>query len=382
MTLLADVRVLDVTTTFLGPYCTLMLAELGADVIKVESPAGDITRALGPGADDGASSIFLTLNRGKRSVVLDLKHDECQRTLRRLLVTADVLIHNMRPAAAQRLGLDYESVIASRPDIIHCAAHGFGSGGPYADRPAYDDIIQGVSGLAHLQGLSRGEEPQYVASVVADKIAGLTAANAVLAALYRRARTGQGQGIEVPMFETMVVNTMLEQLGGAAFEPAQGDAYYSRTISTNRRPYATTDGYVSALLYTDEHWRRFLARTGASNEQWLLVGRDRQARIGDAYALLEQVIAKLSTDETLTLFEAIDAPAMPVRSIPELFDDEHLQAVGLFESYDHPTAGRVRGFRSPVSYSEPLASLRPAPGLGEHTAEVLAELGVAADGAT
>jgi crotonobetainyl-CoA:carnitine CoA-transferase CaiB-like acyl-CoA transferase len=370
---LDGVRVLDITTTFLGPYTTLVLAELGADVIKVESPAGDITRSLGSGTEGGMSSIFVSLNRGKRSVVLDLKDEAGRAGMRTLIPTADVLVHNMRPAAAAGLGLAYPDVSALRPDIVYCAAHGYGSRGPYAGKPAYDDVIQGASGLAHLQGLSQGGPPQYVASVVADKNVGLTAAYAILAALFQRERTGRGEEIEVPMFETMVVNTMIEQLGGEAFDPPQGDAFYARTTSRFRRPYPTTDGHVSALLYTDDHWARFLTRTGQVAGPWLLAGSQRSRRIDEAYAIVQEVIGRLSTAEALALFDAIDAPAMPVRSIPELFDDEHLAAVGLFEFYDHPGGGRIRGFRNPVEFSERLPRLPPAPTLGQHTAEVLGE---------
>src|SRR5258706_5656105 len=249
---LAGVTVIDLTSVVLGPLATQILGDLGANVIKIEPPEGDIARAAGVARNPGMISIHLAVNRNKRSVVLDLKQPAGAAVLRRLIGRADVLVHNMRAAAITRLGFDYAAVAALNPGIVYCAAYGFGESGPYRDYPAYDDLIQARSGVAALGGVN-APAPAFAPTIMADKTVGLTALYAVLAALFHRARTGQGQAIEVPMFETMVAFMMVEHLGGLTFEPPLGPAGYARVLAPDRRPHRTTDGHVAILPYTTRH---------------------------------------------------------------------------------------------------------------------------------
>ena len=250
---LAGMRVVDLTTILLGPVATQMLGDLGADVIKVESPGGDAVRGAGPPpVGDRMGAIFLTNNRNKRGIVLDLKDPRGLEAMMRLVESADAFVHNMRPQAIDKLGLDYPSVSARNASIVYCGAWGFRRSGPYGHKPAYDDMIQAVSGLAALQATDG--EPRYVNSVVADKVTGLHVAVAVLAALVHRVRTGEGQCIEVPMFETLVGFNMFEHLYGKAYEPPRGSMGYPRALSPGRRPYRTRDGWIGVLPYTDRQW--------------------------------------------------------------------------------------------------------------------------------
>ena len=259
---LAGVRVLDLTSVLMGPYTTQIMADLGADVIKVESPSGDTTRSLPPGPEDDLGAMFMNVNRGKRSIVLDLKDKKGRDALLRLAKDSDVFIHSMRARAIGRLGLAYEDVKAANPDLIYANLYGYGRTGPYADYPAYDDIVQAASGIVALQAsLSQGE-PTYLATVVADKVAGLTAAYAIMAALFERERNGGGQEIEVPMFETLTSFSMLEHLCGAMFDPPIGPTGYPRALSPQRRPYRTSDGYIAVMIYNDRHWTNFFDAIG------------------------------------------------------------------------------------------------------------------------
>lgn len=350
---LDGVRVVDLTTTFSGPYCTQALAEMGADVVKIESPAGDITRSLGTTRDAGMASVYVATNRNKASVVLDLKDADDRAVLDDLVRRADCLVHNMRPDAARRLGVDADTAAAANPRLVHAAITGYGSDGPYAGRPAYDDIIQATSGLAWLQGLG-ANEPSYVATAIADKLAGLTATQAIVSALYWRERTGRGQAIEVPMFETAVGFTLLEQWGGRAFVPPLGPTGYARMRSPYRRPYRTTDGLLAVVVYHGGHWARFLQEVGHAHllqdERYRTV-EARNHNIDDLYRLLEVLLSQRSTAEWLELFERIDVPAMPVRTLDELFDDEHLKAVEFFQEVEDRDGGRYLAGRHAVRFS-------------------------------
>ena len=333
---LDGIRVLDFTTTFSGPFCTLSLADLGADVIKVEAPGGDITRGLGTARVPGMTSIFIAGNRGKASVELDLKDDRALATVERLIGKADCLVHNMRLPAAERVGIDPGRACAINPRLVHASITGFGSDGPYAGRPAYDDSIQAASGLAWLQSLS-APAPAYIATVIADKVAGMATANAILAALFDRERTGLGQSIEVPMFETLAGFALMEQWGGRAFVPAEGPTGYSRLRAVHRRPYRTTDGLIAVVVYHAGHWQRFFNLIGQpellEDERYKTV-QARSEHIDELYALVERVIATRSTAQWLTALAEIDVPAMPVVSLDALFDDEHLNAVNFFRTVD------------------------------------------------
>ncbi|MFF3573886.1 CaiB/BaiF CoA transferase family protein [Nocardia jiangxiensis] len=369
---LDGVRVLDLTGTMSGPYCTMLLAQLGAVVDKIEPPTGDITRSLMSGRHDGMTPIFLGLNVGKRSAVLDLKLDEDRRRLNALLPGYDAVVHNMRPAAAARLGLTEDGLADAGSEALLCEIVGFGPG-PYESRPAYDDTTQSLSGMAWVQG--RGEVPEYVRAAVADKTAGLYAALGVCAALLGRARGNLTRSVRIPMFETMVAYTMVEQLGGLTFEPAEGPPLYPRTMSPSRRPFRTADGYVGVMLYTDRHWRSFLSWLGrddlVSDPKYATIS-GRSVHIDEVYGFLAGVLEGGGTDEWLDVFEKLDVPAGRVQTFDDLIADPHLAATGALPVEDHPTEGAVRRVRSPYLFDgRPAGPLRPAPNLGEHSSDIL-----------
>lgn len=382
---LHGITVLDLSSTFLGPYGTLQLVDLGADVVLIEPPAGEITRSLGAVAEEGLSSVFIAANRGKSSVVLDLKGEAGQQALRALVEQADVLVHNMRPSAAGRLGIDAPTLLALNPRLVHCTANGFGTKGPYASRPAYDDIIQAVSGLAALQGQHTGE-PTYVASTIVDKTIGLMLANAVLAALLHRARTGVGQAVEVPMFEGMVAFLLVEQLGGASFIPQNGPVGYSRTATRHRRPYATLDGHLGVVVYTPRQWERFLTHVGRAHlleDPRYATAAARSANIDDLYAIIVEELASRTTAEWLRVLDEIEVPAVLVNSLDDLLSDPHLEAVGMFTELAYPRGLTVRATRSPLEFSvSPTEAPRQAAELGRDTKRVLAAAGLSSTAIT
>lgn len=348
---LAGVKVLDFSTTFSGPYCTRQLVDLGADVVKLEAPGGDITRGLGMSREPGMGSVFIAANRGKPSIVLDLKDNSTRDTLDTLIKQADAIVHNMRPSAAEKLGIAAEPALQLNPRLIHLSITGYGTDGPYGERPAYDDTIQAMSGLAWLQGLHG--EPTYVATAVADKVVGLTAAMALIAGLYTAGRTGVGQAVEVPMFETMAGFNLMEQWGGRAFIPALGDTGYARMRSEHRRPYRTSDGVIAVVVYHEGHWRRFLGLIGQSHLLEREEFRTTEARnhnIDALYGLLATELASRTTDEWLSLLEQLDIPVARVKSLDDLFDDEHLQAVDFFQECGEG-ANRYLAARHAVRFS-------------------------------
>ena len=378
---LAGLTVLDLTSTFLGPYCAVLLAQMGARVIKVEPPEGDIIRYVADERHSGLGPAFLNFNRGKESVVLDLVSEAGRAALDLLIDGADIFLHNMRPGAMRKLRIDPDTVLARNPRIVHCHAVGYGSGGPYRDEPAYDDVVQGVSGLAAVQGGSG--EPAYVRTQVVDKTVGVMALAAILAALHERSVSGQGQAVEVPMFESMATFLLMEQQGQRVYEGRTGGTGYARTASPYRKPYRSADGMISVLLYTDGQWRTFfrlIGRTDLADDPELSSIRGRTKRIDELYSLVEDELAKRSTAEWLELLRANNIPSMPVNSIEDLFADEHLTAVGLFEDVEHPTEGRLVQARLPWTFSRSGApSLPGAPALGEHTERALTAAGLDAD---
>ena len=372
---LTGLRVLDLTSTFSGPYCTLMLADLGAEVIKVEPPGGDIARQLGAARTPGMAAVFLNMNRGKKSVLLDLKVPADRAAFDRLVPTVDVLVHNMRPAAAARLALTYDDVRALHPSIVYCAIPGFRGTGRHADRPAYDDVIQGAAGIARLQSVNQ-DQPGYVVTPLADKITGLTASTAVLAALRHRDATGEGQRVEVPMYDTMVAFGLLEQLDGWTFDPPTGPPLYPRTAAPNRRPYATADGHLCVLIYTGRQWERFLTLVGRADllrhPDYDTVGK-RIANADGLYRVVAEVLRGRTTAEWLAELSAIDVPCAPLAGYEEILREEEEAGSGLVSIVEHPVAGRLRSVASPIVMSgSPLPAGRLAPTLGEHTDEVLA----------
>jgi crotonobetainyl-CoA:carnitine CoA-transferase CaiB-like acyl-CoA transferase len=376
---LSGVRVLDLTAVVLGPLATQILGDYGADVIKVEPPEGDRMRANGVTRHRGMSSIFLAINRNKRSLCIDLKSADGVAVIKKLLPTVDVLVHNMRMSAVQRLGLHHEALAALNPRLVYCVAPGFGQGGPDENKPAFDDVIQAACGLAGLIGHGSGT-PDYVPSLIADKTSGLALANAVLAALFERERSGRGQFVEVPMFETMVAFTLAEHLGGLTFEPAHGPAGYQRLLSGGRRPAPTRDGHVAMLPYSGEHWRQFFIRAGREDlaAKYNFDDRhERNARIQEIYDDMALVTRRMSSAQCLALCEALDIAATRIYSIGELPEHPHLKAVQLFERHEHPAEGSIVGVRPPTRFARTPASVRRlAPLLGEHNVELLREAGL------
>jgi crotonobetainyl-CoA:carnitine CoA-transferase CaiB-like acyl-CoA transferase len=381
---LAGIRILDLTTVVMGPYATQVLADMGADVIKLEPPGGDVIRHVGPMRNPAMGHLFLSSSRNKRSIALDLKRPEARDAALRIAAGADVLIHNIRPQAMDRLGLGYEAVAAINPGIVYVAAVGFGSKGRYAGRPAYDDLIQGASGLPSVIMEATGGEPRYVPLTLADRTVGLYVASAVSAALVHRERTGQGQSVEVPMFEVFTQFVLGDHLGGFNFDPPLGDPYYARLLTPHRRPYATADGHLCVLIYNDKQWRSFFKLIGEeerlTSDPRFVTHSQRAANIDAVYAFVGEVMKARTTAEWIALLEGADIPVMPVNTVESLIDDPHLADVGFFEMIDHPTEGALRVMTPPAAFSAcESGDQRPAPGLGEHTAEVLREAGLSDD---
>jgi crotonobetainyl-CoA:carnitine CoA-transferase CaiB-like acyl-CoA transferase len=378
---LTGVRVLDLTSVIMGPFATHILADMGADVIKIESPEGDSLRHYEPQRHPGMAGNILNLHRNKRGIVLDLKRAEGRHALNRLIETADAFVHNLRPKAIAGLGYAYEQVREIKPDIVYCGAYGFGAKGPYRDKPAYDDLIQAGSGIAALFGEVHGE-PAYVPTVICDKLAGQAIAYAILGALFQRARGGGGQAIEVPMLETTIELALAEHMFGFAFVPALSPPGFKRLMSRARKPYRTLDGYACILPYSDRNWQDFYAFTGRtefSDDARFRTLSDRVHSIDVLYSMVEEEAAKRPTQEWVQFCDRANIPCMPVLSLKDLPDDPHVKAVGLFGEAEHPTEGRYRTVRSPVSFSAaPFRVRRHAPRLGEHTAEVLREAGLPA----
>jgi len=374
MPLLDGIRVIDLTAVVLGPLATMQLADFGADVIKIEPPEGDMMRANGVSRHPGMSSIYLGLNRNKRSVVLDLKTEAGRAALRRLIPTADVLVHNMRVPAIERLGFGYEAVRAMHPGIVYCAATGFAQNGPDALKPAFDDIIQSGSGLASLSAESAGG-PAYLPSLVADKVSGMATAQAILAALVRRLRTEQGAYVEVPMLETMTAFTLAEHMGHMAFVGDDGPAGYARLLSGGRQVVRTADGHVSMLPYTPRHWAAFFEAVGRADLNECYGVTDRQSLNANIRKLYAEVLAlgpSRCTADWMTLCERLDIPATPVYGLSDLPKHPHLAAVELFQTTQHPTEGALREIRpTTLVDGAALPITRHAPRVGEHTADVL-----------
>jgi len=377
---LAGIRIVDMTTVLMGPYATQIMADYGADVIKVEPPEGDIMRHGGPMRSPRMGPMYLQANRNKRGVVLDIKTAGGREVLLRLIKRADVFICNVRPAALRRVGLGAEKFRAANPRLIHVSLIGYGEGGPYSGRPAYDDLIQGLAAIpATFQRVS-GAEPRYAPLTMADHIVGLNAVHVVLAALFERARSGKGQAIELPMFETLAQFVLSDHFGGRAFEPAIGPPGYNRLLARDRRPYRTSDGYICILVYTDRQWESFFRIIGKAElfraDPRFKDAAARSRHFAEAYTLLAEVLATRTTAEWLATLQDGDIPAVPMHDLDGLIDDPHLAATGFFHVMDHPTEGRIRlvGIPSRWSRSRPAITRHP-PGLGEHTAQVLREVG-------
>jgi crotonobetainyl-CoA:carnitine CoA-transferase CaiB-like acyl-CoA transferase len=378
---LEGVRVVEMTSVVLGPYACQMLGDLGADVIKIEPPGGDTNRHLGPYRNHrDMAALFLGCNRNKRGIALDLKSDRGREAALQIMRDADVVVHNFRPGAMERLGLDYSAVRQVNPSVIYCATYGYAKSGPYGKKGALDDSIQAASGIAALNEKVLGE-PRYLPTIVADKTTALFVVQAVLAALFHRERTGQGQEIEVPMFESMASYVMVEHLWGQSFEPPIGKAGYVRLMAEHRKPYRCKDGlYLAVLPYWDAHWGTFCSIAGRPDlieDVRFLDMKTRLKNINESYRVTGEIIATQTRKEWLDLLGDTNVPTMVVNGLDDLVHDPHLVATGFWQEFDHPHEGRIRCSSPPMNFSETPASIRRMPPrLGEHSLEILRAAGI------
>lgn len=377
---LAGVRVLDLSSVVMGPLGTLILADLGCDVLRIENGAGDPMRHAGRSPAPGMGPIFMALNRNKRSALVDLKSEAGRAMVLDLARTCDVFFHNIRTEAIERLGLGLESVRAVNPNVVYVHCSGYGAEGVYAGRQAYDDLVQAASGFADLLPRTLGDgRPRYAPALVADKTAGMHAAYATIAALFHRERTGEGQFVEVPMFETFTAWHLVENLYGLTFVTPGGEApmygpAYTRSINPRRRPYPTLDGYISIVPYTDNQWLEFFAlggRPDLARDARFASPAARAEHVGELYAEVEAVAATKTTDDWMRIMHAAGIPAMRHHTMDSVVDDEHLVGSGFLHTREHPAAGPYRAMRHPVRFERtPADIVRDAPLLGEHTEEV------------
>jgi crotonobetainyl-CoA:carnitine CoA-transferase CaiB-like acyl-CoA transferase len=376
---LSGVRILDLTSVVAGPLATQTLGDMGADVIKIEAPDGDAPRHTGPARSPGMAALYMGLNRSKRSLVLDLNKQGAKDALWRLIDGADVFVHSMRPQKIEKHSFGHEAVRAHNPRMIYAAIHGYREGGPYSRQPAYDDVIQGQSGVAALMAEIAGE-PRYAPTILADKTTALSMAGAVSAALYAREKTGRGQFIEVPMFESMVSFVLAEHLFGHCFVPPVGKLGYTRVMGPWRRPYKTKDGYLCMMAYTERHWRKFWAMVGkpeVCDDARFNSIATRSNNVVALYDLAGAVLTDKTTDEWLALLRELEIPAARMASLDGLKDDPQLKASGFFKRARHPSEGEIVYTDMPVRFSDGAATgERLQPQLGEHSIEVLREAGL------
>ncbi|MFY9894097.1 MAG: CoA transferase [Xanthobacteraceae bacterium] len=382
---LQGLRILDLTSMIAGPHAAQILADYGADVIKIEPPEGDLMRkGVGAARSADMGPLYLQLNRNKRSVVLDVKQSAARKALLHLCERADVFITNTRPAAMRRLKLAYDDVRKVNPRLVYVSLMGYGDTGPYAGKPAYDDLIQGICALPTIVAQTGGEGPRYVPLTVVDRIVGINAAHVILAAVLGRDRTGEGQSVELPMFETMAQFVLGDHLGGRSFDPPIGEAGNPRLMSETRRPYATRDGHVCALVYTNKQWKAFFEGLGrldqyAANPH-LHDFASRRRHVNEVNGIIADILRTLTTAEALALFERCDIPCAPMNDLDALIDDPHLAAVEFFQTRPHPTEGRIRYNGIPSRWNgAALKITRHAPRLGEHSLAVLKEAGISTE---
>jgi crotonobetainyl-CoA:carnitine CoA-transferase CaiB-like acyl-CoA transferase len=376
---LKGLKIIELTSVVLGPWAAQILADMGAEVIKVEAPFGDSNRQLGASRNPNMAALYLSNNRNKRSLVLDLKQSSARDALLTIVKDCDVFLHNNRPQVMTKLKLEYNDIKSVNENIIYCGTYGYSKDGPYGEKGALDDSIQAASGIAALNELVLGE-PRYLPTVVADKTTAITVVYSILAALFHRERTGSGQEIEVPMFETMVSFVMAEHIWGEIFEPPLGKAGYTRLMSHHRKPYKTKDGYIAVLPYMNNHWKTFCEKA----ERQDLIEDDRfknlssrVENIDDTYSETGKILATKTTQEWLDIFTDTKVPVIVVNSLDDLFTDPHLEAVGFWQDFDHPTEGKLKMPGFPVKFSETPATIRKhAPNFGEHSLEILAEAGI------
>ena len=373
---LAGVRVIDLTINVLGPVSTQILGDMGADVIKVEAPGGDDMRRIGPARNEGMGAFFLNMNRNKRSIVLDLKQPASRATLLGLVETADVFVHSMRPSAVERLGIDYRELSGRNPRLVYASAGGYRNTSSRRDWPAFDDVIQATSGIAAMNSL--GGEPRYFPTVVCDKLCGYILASSVGMALYARERTGVGQEVHVAMMDAMVGFNMIEHLWGGVLDEPELGIGYSRMLTPHRRPYKTSDGYISVLAVTDEQWQRlFVAidRPELAEDPRFARMKARVSNIDELYGIVVKAMEGRTTSDWLERLTEADIPNGPVEDFQAVFRDEYLKESGFFRRLEHPTEGRIVTMASLANFSGTAASVhRLPPRLGEHTDEILSEL--------
>jgi crotonobetainyl-CoA:carnitine CoA-transferase CaiB-like acyl-CoA transferase len=375
---LSGIRIIDLTTVVLGPYATQMLGDLGADVIKVEAPEGGNCRWIGPSRNKGMGSYFAMLNRNKRSVVLDLKRPVARDALLRMVDTADVFVHNMRLGAAERLGLGYVALSARNPRLVYACASGFRKGSSKQEHPAFDDLIQGMSGLAALNAAPDGA-PRYVPSVIVDKLTGQMLASMVGMALFHRERTGQGQEVHVPMLETTLAFLLVEHMWGMVLNQPELGMGYPRMLTPHRRPYATQDGYISVIAVSDAHWRRLfeaMGRAALIDDPRFATIAARSDNVDALYGVLTEGMRERRTAEWLQILGTLDIPCGPANTLPDLLEDPYLKETTFFQPMQHPLDGDVTITAFPARFSASPSSVRRLwPALGEHTEEVLREAG-------
>ena len=376
---LKGIKIIDMTTVLMGPYAAQMLGDYGADVIKVESLEGDVTRLIGPARHPGMGPVFLNTNRSKRSIALDLKKPGGRDAVLRLLKTADVLIYNVRPQAMARLQLGYDVVAAVNPRLIYAGVFGFGQDGPYATKPAYDDLIQGATALPALMAQTGDGVPRYVPNALVDRIVGLTAVGAICASLVHRDRTGRGQRLDIPMFETMAGFVMGDHMGGLTYEPPLDKGGYARHLSRDRRPYKTADGHICVIVYNDKQWASFFEATGRDDlraDPVFSTFAGRATNINTVYAELARIFETKTTAEWIDLLTKADIPVMPMHDLESILQDPHLTATGFFPVVDHPSEGKIRSMKASARWSETqVEPSRLAPRLNEHGSEILREVG-------
>jgi crotonobetainyl-CoA:carnitine CoA-transferase CaiB-like acyl-CoA transferase len=376
---LEGIKVVDMTTVLMGPYATQMLGDYGADVIKVESLDGDVTRQIGPTRHPGMGPVFLNTNRSKRSICLDLKKPAGRDVVLRLISSADVLVYNVRPQAMARLQLGYDVVAKVNPRLIYAGVFGFGQDGPYAAKPAYDDLIQGATALPALMAQTSDGVPRYVPNALVDRIVGLTAVGAICASLVNRDRTGRGQRVDIPMFETMASFVMGDHMGGLTYEPPLDRGGYARHLSPDRRPYKTSDGYICVIVYNDKQWENFFKATGRDDlrkDSKFATFAGRATNIDVVYAELARILKTKTTAEWTEILDKADVPVMPMHDLETLLQDPHIVATNVFPVVGHPTEGRIRSMKVSAKWSETQTEVkRLAPRLSEHSDEILREAG-------
>ena len=375
---LAGIKVVDITTVVLGPFASQVLGDMGADVIKVETTSGDATRWIGPSRTEGMGSYFATLNRNKRSLAIDLKKPAAMKALLNLIDEADVFVHNMRIGAAQRLGLDYESLSKRNPKLIHASASGFRKGSSLQEFPAYDDLIQGLSGIASLNAGPDGA-PRYFPMVVVDKLTGSTLASMIGMALFHRERTGQGQEVHVPMLETILSFTLVEHFWHGMFNEPEKGVGYPRVLSPHRRPYATKDGFISVIAVSDSQWKKLFEAMGVpelTHDPRFATMQGRVTNVDALYGTLSEGMKQRTTDEWIAELQPADIPCGRAGTLADLFDDPYLKETGFFEEVDHPVEGKALMTAVPARFSKsPPNTRRLWPTLGQHNREILREAG-------